>query len=288
MVSRSSTSRTGDRRDPRREPARVVAGQRRGRALPPGQRPRQPDDDLDRALQHLGRDRVQVGGAAGVARQRLHRRGEQPGGVARRHARPGHCPRRPRAARPVAHRLSDLPVTRSPTACSTRRQRLGDLGRVGAAALGHVVLAAAAAAEGLRRDLDQVTGPARPTAGRLVGGHDDDRTVLGHAGHGDDAGPVVAEPAAHVEHQRAQVVRADRRRPRRGRRSCTPKTSRAPDDQRSRLRRAPAAGASWSISRSASLSRPRMPAIRSGSSSGRTLSASVSWPTTACSRARKS
>src|SRR5690349_24943211 len=38
-------------------------------------------------------------------------------------------------------------------------QRLGDPGRVGATALRHVVLAATAATQGLRRDLDQPTGP---------------------------------------------------------------------------------------------------------------------------------
>src|SRR5690242_5927598 len=88
-------------------------------------------------------------------------------------------------------------------------QRLGDLGRVAAAALGHVVLAAAATAEGLGRDLDQVAGAHAPPTGRLVGSHDDQRTVLGHAGHRDDAGPVVAEPAAQVQRQPAQVVRTD-------------------------------------------------------------------------------
>src|SRR4051794_27643481 len=88
-------------------------------------------------------------------------------------------------------------------------QGLADLGRVGATTLGHVVLAAAAPAEGLGRDLDQVTGPDAPLPGRVVRGHDDHRPVLGHAGHRDDAGAVVAEASPQVEGEPAQVVGAD-------------------------------------------------------------------------------
>src|SRR4051794_10865669 len=87
-----------------------------------------------------------------------------------------------------------------------RRQGVLDLGRVAAAALGHVVLAAAAAAEHPGRLLDQRTGLDTGAAGGLVRGHDDQRPRIGNTRDGDHC-RLAAEPVAQVKGQRPQVVR---------------------------------------------------------------------------------
>ena len=99
-----------------------------------------------------------------------------------------------------------------------------------------------------------------------------------------DAGRALRQPAADVERQGAHVAAAGAVGPVR--------------DHRDARRRRPAvaassppAASSWptrtfSISFSAARSFSTMSLTRSGSSSGRTLSASESWATSTCSRAR--
>src|SRR5690606_16178649 len=79
-------------------------------------------------------------------------------------------------------------------------------GRVLAAALGDVRLAATAAAEGLGGRADQVAGLQAAFAGRLVGGDHRQRPAVVHREEGHDGGPAALDPAAHVEDQLAQVV----------------------------------------------------------------------------------
>ena len=119
--------------------------------------PARPDSDVGRPDHHL--DGLALGHQARPARrrspwprlQRLDRGRDQPGGVAGRDPDPDRADvdaEPPDACPSHAH---VLPVTRWPTVCSTAPQRLVHLGRVGAAALGDVVLAAATAAEHARR-----------------------------------------------------------------------------------------------------------------------------------------
>src|SRR6478735_55371 len=84
-----------------------------------------------------------------------------------------------------------------------------DARRVGAPALGEVVLATATAAERLRGDLDEGAGPKADLTGALVRRDDDDRAAGGHGGHRHEHGAVVAEAAAHVGDELAQVVAGD-------------------------------------------------------------------------------
>ena len=144
-------------------------------------------------------------GSPSAGGHRLHRRGEQPVGVAA--GRPRRAPPDVDAEPHAASQGSGI-SRRAPRRALDGRERLGDLGRVLAAALGDVVLAAAAAAEGLGGDPDQLAGLDAALAGRLVGGHDDHRAALATPVQGDDAGRLGAEPAAHVEGQLAQVVGA--------------------------------------------------------------------------------
>ena len=86
VVSRSSTRRTGTGATSARRAARVVAGP----ARPPALHARTATGAARRPPRRTARSRTLaaiaslVGAAAEVARQRLHRRGEQPGGVAGR------------------------------------------------------------------------------------------------------------------------------------------------------------------------------------------------------------
>ena len=157
------------RGDPRREPPSVVAGQRGGRALlartataaarRPPRAPRAPA----RARRSRARSAAAARGPAAASRTGV---ASSPEGSLRRDARRGRCPRRPRAARRSRHRAQRPAVTRSPhRVLDPAPSASATLRRVGATALGHVVLAAAAAAEGLGRDLDQLTGPDAPLAG---------------------------------------------------------------------------------------------------------------------------
>src|SRR5690349_21085332 len=82
-----------------------------------------------------------------------------------------------------------------------------DGGRVLAAALGDVRLAATAAAEGLGGRAHQVTGLEAALAGGLVGGDDGQRLAVVDREQGDHGGPAALDAAAHVEDQLAQVVR---------------------------------------------------------------------------------
>ena len=127
----------------------------RPRLRPPGQRARQPDDDLDGV--------VLLGQVGDPRRGRRDRAGTVSTGVADRPSRSQtatpirtsptstpetRAPGRQRRARlgSSSSRGGQLLVTRSPIGALDRRDRRGGLGRVGAAALRDVVLAAAVAA----------------------------------------------------------------------------------------------------------------------------------------------
>src|SRR5918999_6508399 len=75
------------------------------------------------------------------------------------------------------------------------------------AALGEVVLAATATAEGLGGDADQPARLEAPIPGRLTDRDDHNGAVLRHPGDGHDGGPP-AEPSAYVHGQPAQIVGA--------------------------------------------------------------------------------
>src|SRR5690349_24224392 len=83
---------------------------------------------------------------------------------------------------------------------------LADRGRVLAAALGDVRLAATAAAEGLGGGADQVTGLEAAVAGGVVGGDHRERLAVVDGEQGDHGGASALDAAAHVEDQPAQVV----------------------------------------------------------------------------------
>src|SRR5680860_1164529 len=76
-------------------------------------------------------------------------------------------------------------------------QRLNDLGGVGAPALCHIVLATAAATEGLSRKADQRSCLETPLPRRVVGRDDDHGTILGDAGNGHHARAIVAQPVSY-------------------------------------------------------------------------------------------
>src|SRR5690606_19533320 len=83
---------------------------------------------------------------------------------------------------------------------------LADGGRVLAAALGDVRLAATTTAEGLGGGADQLTGLQAALAGGVVGGDHGERLAVVHGEQGDHGGPSAADAAAHVQDQLAQVV----------------------------------------------------------------------------------
>src|SRR6478609_420869 len=88
-------------------------------------------------------------------------------------------------------------------------ERHRDTGRIGASALGQVVLAAATAAERLGGRLDEGPGLEPGLPGALVRRDDHDRTAVRHGGHRHEHRPVVAETAPHVGDELAQVVAGD-------------------------------------------------------------------------------
>ena len=140
------------RRTAARAPGATRRARRRGeladlhgrRALAAGQRPRQADHHLAPPLaRRPGSRRSGPGRPCPGAPSRPASRGARTGRCARR--RSGRARGRCRPVRRAA-RLS-LPVTARATSVGTSGERLVDPGRVGAAALGDVVLAATAAAD---------------------------------------------------------------------------------------------------------------------------------------------
>src|SRR5690606_384369 len=87
-------------------------------------------------------------------------------------------------------------------------ERIADPRDVAAAALGDVVLAAALAAEGGCRGPQQLVGREPPLAGGRIGRHHDRGLAAAIADDGDDGGGTLAEPAAHVERELADVAAA--------------------------------------------------------------------------------
>ena len=174
LVSRSSTRRTQTGAMRAATTAAYCARPRRGGPFVPGERPGQPDHDPDRrVLQHQRGDRLDVGVARGrVALARCGRSvatgvARMPSGSltatpTRTDAHVDAEPHTALAAGPAsAGELPDAPLD--------RRERLADLRRVLAAALGDVVLAAAAAAERRGRHPHQLAGPDAARPRRLVG-----------------------------------------------------------------------------------------------------------------------
>src|SRR5690606_2491715 len=95
--------------------------------------------------------------------------------------------------------------SRGPYCVFHRVEGVADRGRVRAAALGEVVLAAPASPEGLGGDPDERAGLQAALARALRDGADHAGPVLRHAGDHDDGG-AGHQPAADVDRELAQVV----------------------------------------------------------------------------------
>ena len=150
----------------RARPAGPLAHLRGRRSLAAGQRPRQPDDDLEHPLRVavllLGEDLRDPRQVAAAALHGLDRGRQEPGRVAAGHPDPGVAGVEaepdavPHVATPEAARRRAFR-----TSARDELERLVDPGGVGAAALGDVVLAAALAADQRADRADQLVGAQR-------------------------------------------------------------------------------------------------------------------------------
>ena len=199
VVSRSSTSRTGHVGP--RDAGACRAGRRHRRVRRPPrplgavERQRQPDHDLERARTPprgrpgavrsvrgartaFGRVSVATGTASSAV------------GVAPGHADPdgADVDAEPDAPAEAARRGRRHAPPSPRTTRLRRRERRRQTGDVRAAALGHVVLAAAATADGGERGLQHGVGRLRPRRARLVGGGDQRHLAVGTAAPSTTAG----------------------------------------------------------------------------------------------------